>query len=266
MKPAADGETLFISDLHLALERPAVTALFLDFLAHRARGAQALYILGDLFEFWIGDDMADEPPLRPIVAGLSALTATGVPVYIMHGNRDFLIGEHFERRTGCRLISDPIRIDLYGTPVLLMHGDTLCTDDVEYQAFRKIVRDRAWQRDILAKSLPERIALGRNYREQSRLSTAGKIQEIMDVTPHTVDAALREHGVRHMIHGHTHRPARHAFQLDGAPAVRQVLADWHDEHGSVLACRARGWDVETLRFHHLHRQPPTLPSPARGGG
>lgn len=237
--------TLFISDLHLCDERPEITTLFLDFLGSRARHAEALYILGDFFEYWIGDDAIDQPGVRPIVTGLRTLTATGVAVHVMHGNRDFLIGDGFARATGCRLLHDPTRIDLYGTPTLLTHGDALCTDDVEYMGFRALVRSADWQQTFLRKSVAEREAVVRQYREHSRRSTAAKQPEIMDVAPSAVAATLRAHRVFHLIHGHTHRPGEHQFTLDGQTARRVVLGDWY-EQGSVLRCEPSGWTLEQL--------------------
>jgi UDP-2,3-diacylglucosamine hydrolase len=237
--------TLFISDLHLSAERPAITALFLAFLNERARRAAALYILGDLFVYWIGDDSAAHPDYRPLIAGLQALTAGGVPVHVMHGNRDFLLGPGFERDTGCRLLPDPSVIMLYGEPVLLMHGDTLCTDDVDYLKFRALVRNPQWVQMFLGKTVAERLAVVRDYREMSKTATAGKKPEIMDVNPAAVDAAMREHGVQHLIHGHTHRPAQHVFELDGRRVRRTVLGDWY-EHGSVLRCEPGGCTLENL--------------------
>ncbi|HEX7045889.1 MAG TPA: UDP-2,3-diacylglucosamine diphosphatase [Burkholderiales bacterium] len=237
--------TLFISDLHLTAARPAITELFFEFLEHEARDAEALYILGDFFEYWIGDDAADLPEYRPIIAALKRTVDAGTPIYVMHGNRDFLLGEDFARASGCRVIPDPTCIELYGTRVLLMHGDTLCTGDVQYLAIRARTRTLEWQRELLGKSIAERIALARGYREESRRATAQKPPEIMDVTPQAVAAAMREHGVRHLIHGHTHRPGEHVFDLDGAPARRVVLGDWY-EQGSVLRCSADGWTLARL--------------------
>jgi UDP-2,3-diacylglucosamine hydrolase len=237
--------TLFISDLHLSPERPAIAALFLRFLRDRARGAEALYILGDLFEYWIGDDAGRAPEVQPLLAALRALTQAGVPVYVMHGNRDFLLGPGFEQDSGCRLLPDPTVITLYGEPVLLMHGDTLCTDDVDYLKFRAMVRNPQWVQMFLAKSIPERIAMAREYREVSKAATTTKKPEIMDVNPAAVEAALRDHQVRHLIHGHTHRPAQHQFTLDGQTARRTVLGDWYDQ-GSVLTCEAGGCTLEAL--------------------
>ena len=237
--------TLFISDLHLSAERPAISALFLEFLRARAQSAEALYILGDLFEYWIGDDIATHPDYLPLIAGLRALTAGGVPVRVMHGNRDFLLGAGCERATGCRIIPDPTVIDLYGEPVLLMHGDTLCTDDVAYLKFRVMVRNPDWVKMFLGKTITERVAIVRDYREVSKAATATKKPEIMDVNAGAVEAALRQHGVRHLIHGHTHRPAQHQLTLDGATARRTVLGDWYDQ-GSVLTCDAGGCVLESL--------------------
>jgi UDP-2,3-diacylglucosamine hydrolase len=237
--------TLFISDLHLSAERPAITALFLDFLRTRARQAEALYILGDLFEYWIGDDVAQHPDYRPLIAGLRELTNAGVPVFVMHGNRDFLLGAEFEKETGCRLIPDPTVISLYGESTLLMHGDTLCTDDVAYLKFRSMVRNPDWVKMFLDKPIPERIAIVRDYREISKAATATKKPEIMDVNPDAVEVALRTHGVRHMIHGHTHRPAQHTLQVGSDTVRRTVLGDWYDQ-GSVLVCDEKGCLLENL--------------------
>lgn len=234
--------TLFISDLHLSPERPALTALFLDFLRARAPQAQALYILGDLFEVWLGDD-AIHPAYHPVLQGLRTLADGGVPVYVMHGNRDFLLGTDFERLSGARLIADPTLIELGGEPTLLMHGDVLCTDDVEYQQFRAHVRDAATQRQFLALDIEQRIAMARQFRDASRERTSLKAEAIMDVNQTAVLAALRTHGVRRLIHGHTHRPAIHDFALDGQAARRIVLGDWY-EQGSVLVCDGAGCRLE----------------------
>ncbi len=238
------GTTLFISDLHLSAERPAITALFLDFLKHDAFNADALYILGDLFEYWLGDEAASQPAHQPVMDGLRA-AATQIPIYVMHGNRDFLLGAGFERASGCRLIPDPTRIELYGTPVLLMHGDSLCTADTEHMAFRATVRDEKWQREFLARSVAEREAIAREYRAYSKMATAKKTPEIMDVTPEAVEASMRQHHVLRLIHGHTHRPREHALTLDGKTAKRVVLGDWY-EQGSVLRVNAKGWSLEQL--------------------
>ncbi|MBI5783056.1 MAG: UDP-2,3-diacylglucosamine diphosphatase [Gammaproteobacteria bacterium] len=244
--PAA---TLFISDLHLCGVRPAITGLFLDFLKHRARAADALYILGDLFEYWIGDEAVEQKEFHAIVRGLRELTASGTPVFVMHGNRDFLMADGFEKATGCRLLADPSRIDLYDTPTLLMHGDSLCTNDTEYMTFRAKVRSPAWQKEFLGKSVAERDQIVRDFREISKNSTASKKPEIMDVNQKAVEAVMREHGVQRLIHGHTHRPQEHVFTLDGRPARRMVLGDWY-EQGSVLRVDAQGWQLESLPLAH----------------
>ncbi len=238
--------TLFISDLHLCAQRPAVIDLFLDFLRQRAARADALYILGDLFEYWIGDDAAGDAEFAPIVGGLHTLTQGGTPTYILHGNRDFLIGAEFEKASGCRLLPDPSLIDLYGERVLLMHGDTLCTDDVAYLNFRHMVRDPQWIAGFLSKTVDERNAVVRNLRETSKAAMAEKKPEIMDVNAETVESVMRQHGVRHLIHGHTHRPAQHDLQLDGQSVRRSVLGDWY-EQGSVLVCDTHGCVLEDLR-------------------
>ncbi|HLD14388.1 MAG TPA: UDP-2,3-diacylglucosamine diphosphatase [Burkholderiales bacterium] len=239
------GTTLFISDLHLCAERPAITRLFLDFLAGEARTADALYILGDLFEFWVGDDAATEGEFRPVVEGLRTLSRTGIPLYFMYGNRDFLMRERFENDTGGKLIPDPTRLDLYGEPTLLMHGDLLCTADADYMKFRAMVRDPVWQRDFLSKSLAERNGIFNNYREISKATTTKKPPEIMDVAQSTVESIMRQHNVRRLIHGHTHRPGEHVFTLDGTPARRMVLGAWY-ERGSVLRVDAGRWALNTL--------------------
>ncbi|MBI3777900.1 MAG: UDP-2,3-diacylglucosamine diphosphatase [Gammaproteobacteria bacterium] len=243
------GTTLFISDLHLCGARPAITGLFLDFLRHRARAAQALYILGDLFEYWIGDEAVEQEEFRPVVRGLRELTAGGTPVFVMHGNRDFLMGQGFEKTTGARLLQDPTRLDLHGTPTLLMHGDSLCTDDTEYMTFRAQVRNPAWQKEFLGKPVAERERIVRDFREISKNSTASKKPEIMDVNQKAVESVMREHGVQRLIHGHTHRPQEHLFTLDGRPARRMVLGDWY-EQGSVLQVDAQSWQLESLPLAH----------------
>lgn len=236
--------TLFVSDLHLDPARPAITALFLDFLARQAGRADACYILGDLFEAWVGDD--DDAELGRTVAGaLRALADSGVPVHFLHGNRDFLIGERFAAAAGVRLLPESEAINLYGEPVLLLHGDTLCTDDADYQAFRAQVRDPAWQARLLELPLAQRRALAGQLRETSQQATQLKETAITDVNLEAVDGALRARGIRRMIHGHTHRPAIHEWMLDGQPARRAVLGDWYDR-GSVLRCDVTGWRLEPL--------------------
>ena len=223
---------LFISDLHLDETRPHIVDLYTKLLDSDARAATALYILGDLFESWIGDD--DDSTLAARVAQATrALRDSGVPVYFMHGNRDFLLGEDYAARAGMTLLPDPTLIEITGERVLLMHGDTLCTDDVDYQKFRTLVRDPNWQRQFLARPLAERRTFATRARGESRKHTAMAKPEIMDVNSAAVAMAMRKHGVRRMIHGHTHRPATHRFDLDGDRAERIVLGDWY-EQDSVL--------------------------------
>ena len=229
--------TLFISDLHLDESRPRIVAQFERFLGVVAPGADALYILGDLFEYWVGDDELALPFPRRIADALKS-TAAKVPVSFMHGNRDFLVARQFARETGARIIDDPTRIELYGTPTLLMHGDTLCTDDKAYQAFRSQVRDPAWQRAVLARPLEERITLARGMREESEGAKHGKAMEIMDVASEAVEHAFAESGCDVLIHGHTHRPGRHVHRVAGRDRIRYVLPDWYERGGYLEASGA----------------------------
>jgi UDP-2,3-diacylglucosamine hydrolase len=218
--------TLFISDLHLEEGRPDITRAFLDFLENRARGIEHLYILGDFFEAWIGDD--ERTPLQEQVAeALRALVGGGTRLSLMHGNRDFLIGEDFCQRIGATLITeDEVVIDLYGTPTLLMHGDTLCTADVDYQKFRTNMRNTQWQHIFLKRPLADRQMVARQLREMSQAQTRGKQEGIMDVTPDEVVRVMEDYDVQQLIHGHTHRPAVHELEANGKPAKRIVLGDW----------------------------------------
>ncbi|MGZ5041836.1 MAG: UDP-2,3-diacylglucosamine diphosphatase [Usitatibacter sp.] len=226
--------TLFISDLHLDEARPEATARFERFLGETAPGADALYILGDLFEYWAGDDgLALAFPQR-VAAALEPL-ARRVPVRFMHGNRDFLVAQGFASRTGSEIIGDPAKVDLYGLSALLLHGDTLCTGDVQYQAFRAQVRDPAWQRAALARPLAERIDIARGMRSQSEGAKAGKDMAIMDVADDAVERAFAESGCDVMIHGHTHRPGRHVHRVGGRERVRWVLPDWYEGGGYLEA-------------------------------
>ncbi len=236
--------TLFISDLHLSAERPDITALFIQFLNNEARQAEALYILGDLFEAWLGDDMV-LPEYTDAIAAMKTLSDSGVPVYIMHGNRDFLLGEKFTDISGTTLLEDPTTIDLYGTPTMLLHGDTLCTDDMEYQKFRAMVRNPAWQQQMLALSPQERLKLAKEYREMSQTETGSKAEDIMDVNQQTLEQVMQTEGIYQMIHGHTHRPAIHEFNIDSQSAQRIVLGDWY-EQGSVLLCDEHGCKLQDL--------------------
>lgn len=218
--------TLFISDLHLHPERPQLTRAFFHFLHTRARGAEALYILGDFFDAWIGDD--DDTPLNAQVAAeLKNLSDAGTRLFLMHGNRDFLLGQTFAQNAGAQLIAEGTVIDLYGCPTLLMHGDSLCTGDTEYMAFRQQVRSPQWQAQILAQPLAARRALAAQLRAKSQAMNSLKAEDIMDVTEAEVARVMSEAKVTRLIHGHTHRPARHPMLLDGKPAERIVLGDWH---------------------------------------
>lgn len=236
--------TLFISDLHLTLQRPAMGEIFLDFLRGQARSAEALYILGDLFEIWLGDDaVVDE--YRPYVDALKSLSDSGVPLYFQQGNRDFLTSSGFEEMTGAHLIDHHTIINLYGTPTLLMHGDLLCTDDVDYLKFREMILSSEWQDEFLSKTVAERVEYGRMLREKSREAMQDKKELIMDVNQDAVEETIRSYQVTHLIHGHTHRPAVHQFQLDDKTVTRTVLPDWY-ERGGVLVCDENGCKLQDL--------------------
>lgn len=224
--------TAFISDLHLAAERPAATDAFYAFLRDVAPDADALYILGDLFEYWAGDDDLSDPFNAGIAAALAAVAAR-IPVYLTHGNRDFLLLGAFVRAAGVRLLPDPYVVDLYGTRTLLMHGDLLCTDDRRYQAFRRVVRNRLVQSIALLLPLARRKTLIGGARRMSTRETQAKAMNIMDVNQGAVVSALRESGCVRLIHGHTHRPGQHQHMVDARPCVRWVLSDWY-HHGQYL--------------------------------
>jgi UDP-2,3-diacylglucosamine hydrolase len=219
--------SLFISDLHLSEERPGANERFFQFLEQDAAGADALYVLGDLFEYWVGDDDLGSP-FNSVIAGFfRRLTGAGTRLYFMHGNRDFLVGEGFGAATGAVLLPDPSVID----GVVLMHGDTLCTDDLDYQAWRRTARSAAWQREFLDKSVAERRALVQGLREKSKEVIQAKPADIMDVNEAAVREAFRRHGVTRLIHGHTHRPGVHRFEADGQRYERWVLPDWYGRGG-----------------------------------
>ena len=237
---------LFISDLHLTAERPEANERFVDFMEGKARGATALYVLGDLFEVWIGDDdLADK--FNSMVTGFfTRLTQAGTRLYLMHGNRDFLIGKRFCAATGGSLLKDPAVVDIDGTQTLLMHGDTLCTDDVEYQAWRRKARNRLLQAIVLTTtSLERRRKIGVRAREKSKQVVAGKPAEIMDVNAAAVREAFHRHGVSRMIHGHTHRPGHHQLELDGRRCERWVLPDWYGPGGYL---EIAGGKASLVRF------------------
>ncbi|MBP8098741.1 MAG: UDP-2,3-diacylglucosamine diphosphatase [Arenimonas sp.] len=238
--------TLFISDLHLDPSRPAITALFLDFLQGEAAQAEALYVLGDLFEAWVGDDDDSELALQ-VCAGLRALRESGVPVFLMRGNRDFLLGHVFAERTGAQLLADPCVITLCGQPTLLMHGDLLCSDDLAYLAFRQQVREPAWREDFLVQSLGQRRAFAGQARQASQARQAGlrddgALDAITDVNCTTVESTMERFGVTRLVHGHTHRPAIHALRVRGHSAQRIVLGDWYQQ-GSVLRASGDGFEL-----------------------
>ena len=236
--------TLFIADLHLQTEEPAITAGFLRFLQGEARQADALYILGDLFEAWIGDD--DPNPLhQQIATAIKAVVDAGVPCYFIHGNRDFLVGQRFARQSGMLLLTEEERLDLYGREVLIMHGDTLCTDDPGYLAFRAKVHTPWIQRLFLALPLFIRHRIAARMRADSKAANSSKSMEIMDVNPQAVVDAMERHHVQWLIHGHTHRPAVHELQANGQPAWRVVLGAWHSE-GSMV--KVTPDDVELIHF------------------
>jgi UDP-2,3-diacylglucosamine hydrolase len=237
--------SLFIADLHLDESRPHITELFERYLASdEVRRADALYILGDLVEAWIGDDDDAELPAR-IARATRAVRDAGVPVWFMPGNRDFLLGRDYAERAGLTLLEDGVVHELHGRPTLLMHGDTLCTDDVAYQTVRRQVRTPEWKANILAMPLEARRAFAAKARADSRAHTGSTMESIMDVNADAVAQAMREAGVTRLIHGHTHRPAIHAFRLDGQDAQRIVLGDWY-EQGSVLRIDAGGATLRGL--------------------
>ena len=243
--------TLFISDLHLDAASPEIAAQFIDLLESEALAADALYILGDLFESWIGDDDPNEH-YATIKQALRKLVDQGVPVYFMHGNRDFMIGEDFAAETGVVILPDPYVLDIHGTSVLLSHGDVYCTDDVEYQAVRKMARDPQWQAMMRTKSIAERLAFAAHAREASIAHGGSVNEEITDVNGDAIEQALREANVRVMLHGHTHRPHVHSLTVDEHECTRIVLGDWFergsavrwDEAGPVLSpIERRAWNV-----------------------
>lgn len=239
---------LFISDLHLCPTRPTIARLFLDFLARQARQADALYILGDLFDYWAGDDALDDPaePLNlAICAVLKQLADSGTRVYFIAGNRDFLAGPGFADASGAILLAEPQLVNIAGAPTLLLHGDTLCSDDLAYQDFRATVRTDAWSKAFLALPLAERKTRIAALRQQSEHDKQSKPAAIMDANAEAVAAALRSHGYPRIIHGHTHRPALHTHAIDGHLCERWVLGDWY-EGGSYLLCDASGCRAMSL--------------------
>ncbi|MES2407795.1 MAG: UDP-2,3-diacylglucosamine diphosphatase [Pseudomonadota bacterium] len=238
--------SLFISDIHLCESRPQISQLFFDFMETRATDAEALYILGDLFESWVGDD--EETDLsRGVIHAIRRLTVRDVAVYLMHGNRDFLLAQAFADACGAQLLEDPTLLDLYGQDTLLMHGDTLCTDDTAYLAFRAQVRDPAWQAGFLAQPIAKRQAMAQQARIQSEQAKQEKTAEIMDVNNQAVIETLRKYGYPRLIHGHTHRPAHHQLTIDGRACERWVLQDWYDKAG-YLCCDSQACTTQSLNF------------------
>jgi UDP-2,3-diacylglucosamine hydrolase len=246
--------TLFISDLHLSAARPALVAALEAFCGGPAREAGAVYVLGDLFDSWIGDDQLRDPLAARVAGALRALAGAGVRIGVMRGNRDFLLGERFAREVGALLLPDEIVVDVGGTPTLLLHGDLLCTDDVAYQRYRAWAHDATRQRRFLALPYLARRAFSVWLRGRSRRATADKPEAIMDVNADAVADALRRHGVARMIHGHTHRTAQHHVVVDGRACERWVLADWY-ERGSYFEVDAAG-----VRLHEV--TPPPTPATA----
>lgn len=236
--------TLFISDLHLSAQRPELVAAFHEFVRGPARGADALYILGDLFDLWLGDDQLRDPLAAGVAGALAELARSGTAVYLQRGNRDFLLGERFAKASGATLLADAVVHDLHGTPTLIMHGDQLCTDDVGYQRFRAFWQNPARRRRFVALPFIVRRGIGATLRAGSRKAMANKPEAIMDVNADAVVSALRERRVTRLIHGHTHRPARHEHDVDGRSCVRQVLADWYTK-ASYLEVTDQGMTPRT---------------------
>jgi UDP-2,3-diacylglucosamine hydrolase len=241
MKP-----TLVLSDLHLAPDRHAAVAAFEAFARGPARAAHAVYIMGDLFDAWVGDDQRREPFARSVIDALRGIADAGVPLFVARGNRDFLLGDAFARATGATLLGERTIVDLAGTPTLLSHGDELCTDDVDYQRFRAWSRDARAQRRLLRLPYFARRLIAATLRRGSRAATSRKPEAILDVNAAAVERAFRDCGVGRMIHGHTHRPARHALVVDGTPRERIVLADW-DDRGHYISVDAAGVEAREIR-------------------
>jgi UDP-2,3-diacylglucosamine hydrolase len=237
--------SFFVSDLHLSDTRPAANEAFFSFIEQKAPSAQALYILGDLFEYWIGDDDLGEP-FHAVVAGfLRGLSRKGVALYVMQGNRDFLMGERFCEETGAQLLEDPAVVELSAVRTLLMHGDTLCSDDADYQDWRRVARSDKWQREFLSRPLAERHRAFLELREKSKSAIRAKPAEVMDVNDDAVRNAFRQHGVSRLVHGHTHKAARHSVEVDGRLCERWVLPDWYGPGGYL---EVRGDKPRLVRF------------------
>ena len=235
---------LFISDVHLSPKNPQTTKTFLDFLPVAVKSAEVVYILGDLFDQWLGDD-DDTPPHPEVLAALAGVTATGVPVHVMRGNHDFLLGKRFQTLTGCRPLADPSIVELYGSRALVTHGDLLCTDDASYQRLRKVVRNPLVQWLFQALPLHVRATRATSLRQRAHRSVQLKAEDIMDVAPRAVEQLMLQHRARYLIHGHTHRPAIHDLMVDGAPAKRIVLGDWYDR-ANVLVWDRHGYRMRSV--------------------
>ncbi len=237
---------LFISDLHLHPTRPSITRAFYRFLESRCQVCEKLYILGDFFDSWIGDDN-DEPFGHEVAAKLKACQARGTEIYLMHGNRDFLVGEDFAKRAGVTLLADPSVIDMNNTKTLLLHGDSLCTEDTDYMAMRKEFRSSLWQENVLAQPLVTRRLLADQLRTQSKTMSSLKAADIMDVTQATVSKVMLEYNATLMIHGHTHRPDRHTFLTDNKSLERIVLGDWEEKAWCLYVDEStidlESWDI-----------------------
>ncbi len=243
MSAHSAGKTFFISDTHLDPARPETTAMFLEIMSERVSGAKALYLLGDIFEFWIGDDAVSDTASE-VARATASLAASGTKIYFMPGNRDFLIGAAYAAKAGWEMLAEPAEVEVNGVKLLLLHGDSLCTDDHAYQAFRQQVRNPAWQQDFLSRSIVERLNMAEQARAQSKDYTADADNAIMDVNNQAVLEEFAKSSAKVMIHGHTHRPNTHSLAIDGEPYKRVVLGDWYqdawlieaDENGLELIC------------------------------
>ena len=240
------SETLFVSDIHLDQKRSAVVDLFDDFLKNRAYQADALYILGDLFEYWIGDD-ADYPHYTKIFNSLKRLSENNIPVYFQHGNRDFLVQKEFCKLTGITILPEEYIANIYGQKILLMHGDTLCTDDVEYQQFRKKTHNKTLQWIVLHLPVRIRQSIANHLRDTSAQAISNKSAEIMDANQLTIEQTMQKHQTKTLVHGHTHRPGIHEFTKDSSTYQRIVLGDWYTQ-GSVLSFTKENYQLETISF------------------
>ncbi len=240
-----NARALFVADVHLCESRPAASARFFSFLHNTAPHACALYILGDLFEAWVGDDDLKSPLHRTVTASLSELTGRGIEIFFMHGNRDFMLAGHYAKQCGMQLLPDPVVIDLFGTATLLTHGDTLCTADTDYQRYRRVVRHPLTLKLLRALPLSLRHAMAARARSRSEQAKTHKAYDIMDVDPQAVTIMMKRYGVQRMIHGHTHRPARHEFMVEGKKYERWVLPDWYGDGGGYIVCDAANCQLIT---------------------